>query len=116
MQVPHTPPMSINQTGHGDMSSDARPSSDEEEGHSRMRSSSYAGSHSMNQEPVRSTLSAGMHSRPVQSGPICTTPGTCQNRNLVTGIAPACMFLTFLQNEFLCTSFQQMQNCDHFQC
>ena len=81
MQVPHTPPISINQIGHGDMSSDARPSSDEEEGHSRMRSSSYAGSHSMNQEPVRSTLSAGMHSRPVQSGPICTTPGTCQNNN-----------------------------------
>lgn len=77
MQLSHTPPMSVNQTGRGDMPSDARPSSDEEEGHTRTRSSPFVGSHTMS-EPLRSSQSAGMHSRPVQTGPICTTPGMCQ--------------------------------------
>ena len=74
MQLSHTPPMPVNQTGRGDIPSDARPSSDEEEGYSAgAKGSPFVGSHAMSSEPVRSS---GMHSRPVQTGPICTTPGT----------------------------------------
>ena len=75
MQLSHTPPMSVNQNGRGDMTSDARPSSDEEEGHGGTRNSPFVGPHAVS-EPVRSS---GLHSRPVQTGPICTTPGTYYN-------------------------------------
>lgn len=75
----HTPPMSVSQTVRGDMPSDARVGSDDEESHNGTRSSAYvvrpADVHPTMSEPaVRST---GMHSRPVQTGPVCTTPGTC---------------------------------------
>ena len=72
MQLSHTPPLSSNQTSRGEMPSDARPSSDEDEGYSGTRSSSFVRSH-VTSEPGRSP---GLHSRPVQSGPICSTPGT----------------------------------------
>lgn len=74
MQLSHTPPLPSNQTSRGDMPSDARPSSDEDEGYSGARSSSFVRSH-VTSEPGRSP---GLHSRPVQSGPICSTPGLCQ--------------------------------------
>lgn len=70
--------MSVSQTTRGDMPSDARRGSDDEESHNGTRSSAYvvhpADVHpSMSEPAVRST---GMHGRPVQTGPICTTPGT----------------------------------------
>lgn len=74
----HTPPMSASQATRGDMPSDARHTSDDEDSHNGTRSSAYvvhpAEVHpSMTEPTVRST---GMHSRPVQTGPVCTTPGT----------------------------------------
>ncbi|XP_078360674.1 GREB1-like protein isoform X2 [Oculina patagonica] len=76
----HTPSMSVSQTVRGDMPSDARVGSDDEESHNGTRSSAYvvhpADVHPTMSEPaVRTT---GMHSRPVQTGPVCTTPGLCQ--------------------------------------
>lgn len=78
MQLSHTPPLSVNQSVRGDMPNDARPSSDEDEGQSGIRSSPYIRPHSTT-EPARSS---GLHSRPVQSGPICSTPGTVERRLL----------------------------------
>lgn len=72
MQLSHTPPLPVNQVARGDMPSDARPSSDEDDVYSGARSSPFVGPPAPS-EPVRSS---GLHSRPVQSGPICTTPGT----------------------------------------
>ena len=71
MQLSHTPPLPVNQTARGDMPSDARSSSDEDEGYGGTRGPSFVGPHAMS-EPARPP---GLHSRPVQSGPICTTPG-----------------------------------------
>lgn len=75
MQLSHTPPLPVNQSVRGDMPNDARPSSDEDEGQSGIRSSPYIRPHSTT-EPTRSS---GLHSRPLQSGPICSTPGLCQS-------------------------------------
>lgn len=74
----HTPPMSMSQTTRGDMPSDARRASDEEEPPNGTRSSAFvvhpAEVHpSMSEPAARST---SMHSRPVQTGPVCTNPGT----------------------------------------
>lgn len=76
MQLSHTPPLPVNQSVRGDMPNDARPSSDEDEGQSGIRSSPYIRPHSTT-EPTRSS---GLHSRPLQSGPICSTPGTVEHR------------------------------------
>lgn len=76
MQLSHTPPLPVNQSVRGDMPNDARPSSDEDEGQSGIRSSPYIRPHSTT-EPTRSS---GLHSRPLQSGPICTTPGMVEHR------------------------------------
>ena len=77
MQLSHTPPQPVNQTARGEMPSDARSSSDEDEGYGGTRNSSFVGPHAVS-EPARPS---GLHSRPVQSGPICTTPGNVNNNN-----------------------------------
>lgn len=76
-----TPPMSVSQTVCSDMPSDAQLSSDEDESHSGTRSSPYVNVHSTEAHPAVTesfVRSSGMHSRPVQTGPICTSPGFCQ--------------------------------------
>ena len=73
-----TPPMSVSQTVCSDMPSDAQLSSDEDESHSGTRSSPYVNVHSTEAHPAVTesfVRSSGMHSRPVQTGPICTSPG-----------------------------------------
>lgn len=76
----HTSSMSVSQTARGDTPNDARHGSDDEESHNgTSRNSGYV-VHSADVHPTMSEAavrSTGMHSRPVQTGPICTTPGTC---------------------------------------
>lgn len=72
--------MSVSQTARSDTPNDARHGSDDEESHNgTSRNSGYV-VHSADVHPTMSEAavrSTGMHSRPVQTGPICTTPGTC---------------------------------------
>ena len=73
-----TPPMSVSQTVRSDMPSEAQLSSDEEESRNGKRSSPYVNVHQTEVHPAVTesfVRSSGMHSRPVQTGPICATPG-----------------------------------------
>ena len=76
--------MSVSQTTRGDMPSDARHASDDEGSPNGTRTSAFvvhpAELHSSMSEPA--ARSTGMHSRPVQTGPVCTNPGTYSTINL----------------------------------